>query len=274
MEVTPVQIEHNHHVRGEEPTRAGPTPVRKPPAALRRATGRGARTRVAPRGVATKWSAGGEFLRSRMVAFQCGAPVRHTRVAWGEGSHPDAPLAGCRRIGLPTPGRVYRGRGTRQRSTMTEGSLTPSNPGQPGAETARYKRCEIRVGGGGTGGLSCAFGELSSPQLRTDQEPRGSRSTRGEGGREPRGVTAAEGGVGASRRSLEELRRGMDRLGSGSLTPRVTPRSVRPCLLDARQTRSDRGPGTKHHRSQVRRRGVERSRRLNLAQLPGKANGT
>ena len=57
-------------VRGEKPTRAGLHPVRKSPFALRQATGRGERTRAAPRGAVTKWSEGGELVRFREVAFQ------------------------------------------------------------------------------------------------------------------------------------------------------------------------------------------------------------
>ncbi len=60
------------HVRGEKPTRAGPLPVRKLLTALRLATGRGERTRAAPRGVVTKWSVNGKPVRSRMVAAERG----------------------------------------------------------------------------------------------------------------------------------------------------------------------------------------------------------
>jgi hypothetical protein len=65
-----LQNEPEPLVSGERPTRAVPSTVRKSLAALRRVTGRGESTRVAPRGVAAKWSARGRSFRSRVVAFQ------------------------------------------------------------------------------------------------------------------------------------------------------------------------------------------------------------
>ena len=59
---------NSQYVRGERPTCAGPHPVQKFLAALRRATGRGARTRFALRRGNSKWSAKSEPLRCRKVA--------------------------------------------------------------------------------------------------------------------------------------------------------------------------------------------------------------
>jgi hypothetical protein len=62
-------------VRGEKPTRAGLFPVRKTPSALRQVTGRGERTRIALRGVVSKWSEGDELVRLPSG----GVSVRRTR---------------------------------------------------------------------------------------------------------------------------------------------------------------------------------------------------
>ena len=138
------------HVRGERPTRAGPRPVRKLLAALRRATGRGARTRAALRGVVTMWSANSKRVRSRVVACQTGTPVLRPRVV----REPRRlSLPGCRWIGPAGAGRAYRGRQARWQPAMTARTLTSS---EAQAEvTGRYKRCEIRpLCGGEAGGLS------------------------------------------------------------------------------------------------------------------------
>jgi len=156
------------HVRGETPTRAGPSPVRKRLTALRRVTGRGARTRVAPRGAVTKWSVSGEPVRFRMVASQIGAPVPFPRVAREPGRFPLLSPPGCSWIGLADAVRVDRGRQARRQPSMTAGTLTPSEAGRCPAEvTSRYKRCEIRLGSGGeAGGLSRLLGGLSISRLR------------------------------------------------------------------------------------------------------------
>jgi len=182
------------HVRGETPTRAGPCPVRKLLTALRRVTGRGARTRVAPRGAVTGWSVSGESLRSRMVASQKGAPVPLQRVVWERGDTVVSPSSGWSWIGPANAGRAYRGREARWQPAMTTGILTPSEADSSAKVTSRYKRCEVRLERGGeAGGPSRLFGGLSifpvkAPPKRLD--PRGGRDV--ASGR-PRGVTVAEG---------------------------------------------------------------------------------
>jgi hypothetical protein len=161
------------HVRGETPTRAGPSPVRKLLTALRRVTGRGARTRVAPRGAVTGWSVSGELLRSRVVASQKGTPVPLQRVVWEP-----VVLSSLGRswIGPANAGRAYRGREARWQPAMTTGILTPSTADSSAGVTSRYKRCEIRLERGGeTGGLSRLLGGLSISRLR----PRPSVATQG-----------------------------------------------------------------------------------------------
>lgn len=157
-----------NHVRGETPTRAGPSPVRKRLTALRRVTGRGARTRVAPRGVVTKWSVSCEPVRFRMVASQIGAPVPFPRVAWELGKFSLLSPPGCSWIGPADAVRVDRGRQARWQPSMTAGTLTPSEAGRCPAEvTSRYKQCEVRLGcGGEAGGLSRLPGGLSISRLR------------------------------------------------------------------------------------------------------------
>jgi hypothetical protein len=150
------------HIRGERPTRAGPLPVRKLLTALRRVTGRGARTRVALRGAVTRWSANSELVRFRMVASEIGTPVPLPRIVrerrW-------LSLPGCRWIGPAGAGRAYRGRQARRQPAMTTRTLTSS--AARAAVTGWYKRCEIRLlCGGETGGLSRLFGGLSSSQSR------------------------------------------------------------------------------------------------------------
>ena len=155
------------YVRGEMPTRAGPAPVRKLLTALRRATSRGARTRVALQGAVTKWSVSGEPVRFRMVASQIGAPVQLPRVARGLGERPLHSPSGCNWIGPTVARRDYRGRQARWQSAMTTGTLTSSEAGcRPVEETSRYKRCEIRLGGVETGGPSRLFRGLSISRLR------------------------------------------------------------------------------------------------------------
>lgn len=51
---------------------------------------------------------------------------------------------------------------------MTAGTLTPSDA-RSAEVTGPYKQCEIGLGGGGTGGLTCSFGGLSSSQIRPGQ---------------------------------------------------------------------------------------------------------
>jgi len=128
------------HVRGERPTRAGPIPRAEVPGGSAAGNRPWSGTSVAPRGVATEWSARGEPLRLRMVARQRGAPVRILRVACEAGAHPRVSLVGCRRIGPRVPARVDRGRGARWHSTTTTGNLTLSPSSQLGGVTGRYKQ--------------------------------------------------------------------------------------------------------------------------------------
>jgi len=179
------------HVRGETPTRAGPSPVRKLLTALRRVTGRGARTRVAPRGAVTRWSVSGESLRSRVVASQKGAPVPLQRVAWKRVVFPSP---GCSWIGLANAGRAYRGREARWQPAMTTGTLTPSEADFSAKVTSRYKQCEIRLERGvETGDLSRLFGGLSIFPVKAPPKRLDPRSGRAAASERPRGVTVAEG---------------------------------------------------------------------------------
>lgn len=138
------------HVRGERPTRAGPLPVRKLLTALRLVTGRGARTRAAPRGVVTRWSVNGEPVRSRMVASERGTLIP---LPWVVRRRFSPPSSGCRWIDPADIGRAYRGREARWQPAMTTRTLTVS---EAQAEVrSRYKRCEIRLlRAGEAGGLS------------------------------------------------------------------------------------------------------------------------
>lgn len=155
------------HVRGETPTRAGPVPVRKLLTALRRVTGRGARTRVALRGAVTRWSVSGESLRFRMVASQIGAPALPQRVAWKLGVATEFPAPGWSWISPVNAGRAYRCREARWQPATTTGILTLSKADVFAKVTNRYKRCEIRLEcSGETGGLSRLFGGLSISRLR------------------------------------------------------------------------------------------------------------
>jgi len=179
------------HVRGETPTRAGPSPVRKLLAALRRVTGRGARTRVAPRGAVTRWSVSGESLRSRVVASQTGAPVPLQRVAW---RCVVLPSPGCSWISLANAGRAYRGREARWQPATTTGILTPSAADFSAKVTSRYKQCEIRLERGvETGDLSRLFGGLSIFPVKAPPKRLDPRSGRAAASERPRGVTVAEG---------------------------------------------------------------------------------
>ena len=128
------------HVRGEKPTRAGPIP--RAEAAGGSAVGNRpwGRTRVAPRGAVMEWSARGEPVRLRMVAWQRGAPVQTPRVAWDVGASSCVSFVGCRRIGPRVPARADRDRGARRHSTTTTGTLTPSPSSCFGGVTGRYKR--------------------------------------------------------------------------------------------------------------------------------------
>jgi hypothetical protein len=162
------------HMRGERPTRAGPLPVRKPLTALRLATGRGARTRAALRGAVTRWSVGGEPVRSRMVASKIGTL---TPLPWVVRERPPLPSSGCRWIGPTGAGRAYRGREARWQPAMTTRTLTSSKA--QAKVTSRYKRCEIRPGRGGeAGGLSRLPGGLSISRLRPSPRRRDLRRDR------------------------------------------------------------------------------------------------
>lgn len=182
------------HVRGETPTRAGPVPVRKLLTALRRVTGRGARTRVALRGAATKWSVSGELVRFRMVASQRGAPVPLPRVARGQGERPLLSPPGWSWIGPADAVRDDRSRQARWQPATTAGTLTPSEADVLAEVTSRYKRCEIRLEcGGEMGGLPRLFGGLSIFPVKAPPRRRDQRSGHGVASGRPRGVTVAEG---------------------------------------------------------------------------------
>lgn len=137
MEVTPDSPMNDlPHVRGERPTRAGPSPRAEAPDSSAAGNGPWGGTRPASRGAGTKWSVRDELVRSRMVAWQIGAPALAERVA-RVGSGPSDTLVGCRRIGPRGAARDYRGRRARRYPTMTTGTLTPSPP--MGGVTVRYK---------------------------------------------------------------------------------------------------------------------------------------
>lgn len=182
------------HVRGETPTRAGPSPVRKLLTALRRVTGRGARTRVAPRGAVTRWSVSGELLRSRVVASLKGAPVPLQRVAWEHGDAAVLSSPGWSWIGPANAGRAYRGREARWQPATTTGTLTPSAADSSAKVTSRYKQCEIRLERGvETGDLSRLFGGLSIFPVKASPKRLDPRSGRAAANERPRGATVAEG---------------------------------------------------------------------------------
>ncbi len=146
-------------IRGGRPTRAGPFPVRKSSSALRLVTGRGERTSVAPRGVATMWSDEDELIRSRLVACQCGAPVPFMRVAWRR----KASLSEYRWVKRQSLVRVYRGRGARWQLTMTTGNSDIVRAGWSGEVRGRYKQSEIRPScGGGTVGFTVPWQRSAS----------------------------------------------------------------------------------------------------------------
>jgi hypothetical protein len=174
------------------PTRAGPNPRAEASGSSAAGDWPWGRTRAALRGAVTKWSAGGELLRFRLVAYQRRAPVRRGRITWG--GRLAASLAGCSRIGPSVPGRGYRGRGARWHLMATTGTLTPSTPEWSGWVTGWYKLCEIWPLRGGES--DCLFrlpGGLSIPRIRPGPWRSERRSARSETSWNPRGVTVAEG---------------------------------------------------------------------------------
>lgn len=176
-------------VRGEKPTRASLYPVRKAPSALRRATGRGERTRATLRRVVTKWSEGAELVRLPSG----GVSVRRTRPIVAGSAAPQGVSAGMFTGMTGGPDRVYRNRPARQRSAMTTGTLTSSEPESAGKVTNRYKQCEnwFECGGGAVDFTACFTG-LSISRLRPDPKP--FRCKRGFGLKStPRGVAVVEG---------------------------------------------------------------------------------
>jgi len=177
-------------VRGERPTRAGLHPVRKYASALRRVTGRGARTRAAPRGVVLKWSDACEVVRFRVVAQPVGAPFRVVGIAW-------RPLGVVGRVGAGCSfvhGACLAESATKMASLMTEGTLTLSALGWSGAVRGWYKQCEIRPRcGGGVVGLDHVSGELSISQLRPDSRLGITLKVTPGTGSTLRGVTVVEG---------------------------------------------------------------------------------
>lgn len=176
-------------VSGEKPTRAGLYPVRKTPSALRQATGRGERTRVTPRGVATKWSEGVELVR----LLSGGVSVRRTRPNVAGSAAPQGVSAGTSTGMTGGSDRVYRNRPARQRPAMTTGTLTSSKPESAGEVTNRYKQCENWFEcGGGAVDFTAHFTGLSISRLRPDPKPL--RCKRGCGRKStPRGVAVVEG---------------------------------------------------------------------------------
>lgn len=105
------------------------------------------------------WSDEGELLRSRLVAYQCGVPVRVMRVAWRR----EASLSECRWVRSATPVRAYRGRGARWQLTMTTGNSDIVRAGWSGEVRGRYKQSEIRPScGGGTVGFTVPWQRSAS----------------------------------------------------------------------------------------------------------------
>jgi hypothetical protein len=187
---TPIEILLD--VRGEKPTRAGPNSRAEAAGGSAAGDWPWGRTRAAPRGVVTEWSARSEPLRFRLVAFQRRAPVRRVRVAWGCSSA--ASLAGWIRISPSVPGRGYRGRGARRHLMATTGTLTPSRRNSSGWVTGRYKLYEIWPECGGEPDcLSRLPGGLSISRIRPSLPPNKPRRAHWETSWSPRGVTAAEG---------------------------------------------------------------------------------
>ena len=139
-EVTPIRRPNGlPHVRGEKPTRAGPTPRAQAPDGSAAGNRPWGGTSIAPQGGVTKWSVRSEPLRPRTVAWQRGALVPTERVAragdarsvrpWDEGGQAHGSLH-----------VISAGRGARRCLPTTTGSLTSSASRGFGAETARYKR--------------------------------------------------------------------------------------------------------------------------------------
>jgi hypothetical protein len=166
------RAEGMHHVSGEKPTRAGPEPRAEAADCSAAGDWPWGGTRVALRGVVTKWSVSGELVRFRVVALQIGAPVPFPRVAWEAGERPRLSPPGCSWIDPEDAQRAYRSRQARWQPAMTTGTLT-SSPANVAGVTGRYKRCEIRPGRDvETGGLSRLFGGLSIFPVKAPLERR------------------------------------------------------------------------------------------------------
>ena len=156
--------------RGEKPTRAGPSPVRKLLATLRRATGRGERTRFALRRGNSRWSARSEPLRSRPVAGSWRSRPNSAASAGTPGPWPGVFSARWTRISSSGAARVYRGRGARERPDVTTGTLKPSERAVLVEVTGWYKQCENRSRMRRWAGADdLSFGGLSISHLRHPQ---------------------------------------------------------------------------------------------------------
>ena len=157
---------------------------------LRRVTGRGTRTRVAPRGGVSKWSDACEVVRFRVVAQPVGAPFRVGGIAWRPWGVVGRVGAGCSFV----HGACLAESATKMASVMTEGTLTLSAPGWSGAVRGWYKRCEIWPRcNGGVVGLDYVSGELSISQLKPDPWPGVTLEVTPGSGSMLRGVTVVEG---------------------------------------------------------------------------------
>ena len=177
-------------VRGERPTRARLQRVRKCASAVRRATGRVARTRLTPRGVITKWSDAYQVVRFRVVAQPFGASFRITGIAWRRRGVGERVGAGCSFVHGPCLAESA----TKTASVMTEGTVTSSASQWGGTVRSWYKRCEIWLQcGGGVVGLDRVFGQLSISQLRLHPRLDVTLEVIPEPGWMLRGVTVVEG---------------------------------------------------------------------------------
>jgi len=127
--------------RGEKPTCAGPLPVQKSLPALRLATGRRGGTRTGPRGVVSKWSG-----RTSLLGSGWWRTVRRTPPWYGGNVLPSARTVGFV-VGVYSdrpggPGRDYRSRQARWRSTVTTGRPHAVKPAMLRVQTRPYKLCE------------------------------------------------------------------------------------------------------------------------------------
>lgn len=183
------QSESESLIRGERPTRAVPLTVRKSLSALRRATGRGEGTRLAPRGVSTKWSDRDELFRSPTG----GVPERRTRPPFTGNAAQRRVVVEIQVGKLGDPWACLPGPESKIATVDDRGNSHDVDIGALQWKTRRYKQCEIRSRRRWRGRLCRVLWRTQHHPVKVRQKIGAQSEPGSDSSPTPRGVTVVKG---------------------------------------------------------------------------------